>query len=117
MASISTEGGVFTLGYEALSPDGQPGHFQSCFTPSGQVVFERRQDMRPREEIYMEGIYRRRKQPPSEIRAGIYRTRVFPDLLVFIDKLDDEDSIFLNWRRAPSCEYTRIAIGVPLFYP
>src|SRR5690606_250179 len=69
------------------------------------------------DEIYMEGIYRRRKQPPFEARAGIYRTRVFPDLLVFIDKLEDEDSIFLNWRRAPSCEYTRIAIGVPHFHP
>ncbi|MGV3533710.1 MAG: hypothetical protein ACO1QR_15180 [Chthoniobacteraceae bacterium] len=116
MATISTEGGVFTLGYEALAPDGKPGHFQSCFSPEGAVIFERKQDMRPRSEIYMERMRRRRLEPPSETRAGIYRTRALPNLLAFIDKLDTEEGIFLNWRRAPSCGYARISIGLPYFY-
>src|SRR4028118_1773656 len=116
MANLSTEGGVFTVGYEALGPDGKPAHFQSCYRPGGEAVFEHRQDPRPKGEISLERWKRRREEPPSQIREGIYRPSRFPNLLAFVDKLESEESVFLNWRFGSSSQYSRVAIGVPHFY-
>ena len=116
MASISTDGGVFTVGYSTLDTDGKPCHFQSCYRPGGEAVFERRQDTRPEQEIYLERWKRRREEPPSEIREGIYHPSRFPNLLTFLDKLETEENIFLNWRFRPSDQYSRVAIGTPHFY-
>ena len=107
---------MFTVGYEALGPDGKSGHFQSCYRPGGEAVFEHRQDTRPKEEIYLERWKRRRKERPSKIREGIYCPSRFPNLLTFLDKLDTEESIFLNWRFGFSSRYSRVPLGIPHFY-
>lgn len=116
MARISTDGGVFTLEYGALRPSGEQGRFQSCYRPGCEVVFERREDTRPDEEYFLELFEHRRRKPRSEVCEGIYPAARFPHLLTFIDKLEFEESIFLNWRLAPSSQYSRIAIGTPHFY-
>lgn len=115
MATISTTDSVFTVGYQALGPDGKQGLFESCFQPGGEAVFEHRHDSRSLSERYRERPTGTRQHPTPQAFAGIYRTAQFPGLLVFVDKSEAEDRIFLNWRGIYSNKYERVEVGIPHF--
>jgi hypothetical protein len=115
MATISTDDGIFTVGFEALAEDGAKRHFESKYTVDAQVIVERQLDPLSFAERWREEHQRTTTAEGPAIRHGIYEQIAPPSLLAFLDQSEAEDHIFLNWRQASSVAYSRAAIGTPQF--
>jgi hypothetical protein len=115
MATISTDDGVFRVGYEALAEDGAKRHFQNQYTADAHVIIERQLDPLSLAQRWREERQRRTAALDPAVRHGIYARITSPGLLAFLDQSEAEDHMFLNWRQASSVAYSRAAIGTPQF--
>jgi hypothetical protein len=115
MATISTDDGIFTVGFEALAEDGAKRHFQSKYSADAHVIVERQLDPLSFAERWRDEHRRKTPAEGPAIRHGIYEQIALPGLLAFLDQSEAEDHIFLNWRQASSPGYSRAAIGTPQF--
>jgi hypothetical protein len=113
MATIEIENKRFAVDFEGLGPGGKSAHFRSFYTASGKPVAIRQPDRRSIHERYGR---RYPDYPRSRARQGIYDSRSLAGYLVFVDKLESETQVFINWRSAAALSYRRIALGRPAFH-
>jgi hypothetical protein len=115
MATISTQDGVFTIGYEARADDGAKRHFEDQYTPDARIVFERRLDPLSFAERWREEHLRKVPDDSAPVRHGIFESISSSGLLAFLDQSEVEEYMSLNWRASASAAYSRVAIGKPQF--
>lgn len=113
MATIKIENKRFAVDFDALGADGKSAHFRSLYTPSGKPIAIRQPDTRSIRERYGR---RYEDFPRSTVREGIYDTRSLGRYLVFIDKLESEAQVFVNWRTGSARTYRRAALGPTAFH-
>lgn len=113
MASIHVENGRFAVDFQALDADGKRAPFRSFYTRSGKPVGTRQPDGR---SIAVRYGRRYRNGPRSSVRQGIYDSRSVDGYLVFIDKLESETQVFINWRTGSCRSYRRIPLGRAVFH-
>jgi hypothetical protein len=113
MATIHIENGRFAIDFEALGADGKKTPFRSFYTRSGKPVATRQPDGRSIAERYGR---RYRNVARSSSMQGIYDSRSVGGYLVFIDKLESETRVFINWRTGSSSSYRRIPLGTAAFH-
>ena len=112
-ATIKIENKRFAVDFDALDADGKSAHFRSFYTPSGKPVAIRQPDTRSIRERYGR---RYKDYPHSTVREGIYDSRSRGGYLVFIDKLESEPQVFINWRTGSARTYHRIPLGPTAFH-
>jgi len=105
MATIKVENERFVVEFSALSAEGQPVHFRSIYAPDGEPIAIRQPDTRSSKERYQY-----QDEPRSTVRQGIYEALSLGGYLVFIDKLESESQVFVNWRTATSSSYRRVPL-------
>jgi hypothetical protein len=113
MATIKVENRRFAVDFDALDADGKSAHFRSFYTQSGKPIAIRQLDTRSFRERYGR---RYEDYPRSAVRQGIYDSRSLGGYLVFIDKLESEAQVFINWRTGAARSYRRIPLGRPAFH-
>lgn len=113
MASIHVENRRFAVDFEALDADGKEAPFRSFYTRSGKPVATWQPDGRSIAERYGRP---HRNVPCSSAQQGIYDSRSAGGYLVFIDKLESETQVFINWRAGSCRSYRRIPLGRVVFH-
>ena len=113
MAGIKVEDGKFEVSFESLDGDGKKAPFRSFYTALGEPIALRQPDPRSSAERWG-GLPE--DYPHSSVRQGIYQSHSTGGYLVFIDKLESEEEVFVNWRAGFDASYRRAAIGRPTFH-
>lgn len=112
MAGIEIEDGKFAVSFEALDADGKKAQFRSFYARTGEPIALRQPDPSAAERWGRRYV----DYPRSTVREGIYESRSIGGYLVFIDKLESEQQVFINWRTGSAACYRRVAIGPPAFH-
>ena len=111
MATIKIEKSRFAVEFEARGADGKRYHFRSFYTLAGKPIAIRQRDARPIEERY--AYLRSKHKLRSSALQGIYGSysRTMGGYLVFVDKLETESQVFVNWRTGSMRTYRRLPVG------
>jgi hypothetical protein len=110
MATIKIEKSRFAVQFDGRGADGKNDHFRSFYTLAGKPIAIRQRDTRPIGERY--GM-RSKDMPRTSALQAIYGSysRTTGGYLVFVDKLEAESQVFMNWRTGSMRAYRRVPIG------